>query len=418
MTFHRILSDKRDAYILGVDVGGTAIKAALYKINDSNLGEPIPLFSEDEKKNGNDASQRGMLGHLKQMKEVFSKAADKVKAINGTLVGVGVGMPGRFNDKGFIFKNTCTQLDEPDDKMYGIEFKKAYKDALHDVCKSAYLSLEVANDADMMIQGMIQSLHHGEAFATDQNGNALPLDQTSQIGLFGIGTGVGHTIVIHNVANGNHHIEHVTDGHASKLLIDVDPKDIEIIEQIKAQGVEVQESGGKFRAEDLFKEGTIKAIAGINHAMDADFQNPRHDKAVRFAGKYMARTIEAIASGNNEDINPEQGWSDEAKRLAAQTQIYLVGGRPAKGYLDDNGVEDIERGQLGKHIIQYAVEELSKRADAYRASGDNAFADKLSAIKLAQYVGPEIAEKASAAAALQTYLEHEANRAINRAAFR
>ena len=60
----------------------------------------------------------------------------------------------------------------------------------------------------------------------------------------------------------------------------------------------------------------------------------------------MARTIALIKSGESEDVEPANGWTNEEKQEAAKTSHYFIGGGMGSS-------------SLGQHIIEYAAKELN-----------------------------------------------------------
>ena len=233
--------------------------------------------------------------------------------------------------------------------------KEHYQEALAMVSdRSAALPIIVGNDANAMLAGMLESLLKSGGIVTDSKGRVLKL-YGKTIAVFGIGTGIGHAIVHLNIS-GEFHF--VTDGHASKLRIAVDAEDLTLLNAAKARlelqtgKEEVRLRGQALRraveaqAEDLFRGPVICALADVQSGQEIVMHNPGHLTALRFAGKYMARTIASIKTGDPHDIDPAHEWSQEDKKQAAQTHIYLIGG----GMGSSN---------LGPEIIRYAEDELS-----------------------------------------------------------
>lgn len=396
-------TDKQKDFVLGIDVGGTTIKPRLFEVQDGAIvGEGVGLIDLP--------TDKGFSKHLEQMQKIFSAAKDRAEGLGGNIIAVGVGMPGRFrNDK--ILPGTATQLDNGDDHMYekniASEYKKILPASLNDI------SISVRNDADMMLLGAIAAIKKGEAFANDQMGSPIIIDKTIPtgdigygstweprvVGLLGLGTGVGNSFIQMD-PNGTH--KFVTDGHASKLLISVDPKDIDLLAQVETGGVEVvRHTDGRVRAEDLFKDGTFNAIAGIDSAGQYDPENPKHKAAARFAGKYMARTIEAILSEQGEDINLKQGWSfSDRTTLGSRLSGVIISGGLGQGYLQKDGRIDTQRSAPGRDIIEAASTELIQRSHWLGDNGQHTQAARLKQLAIAQFVSNPVAAKSAAEVAL------------------
>jgi hypothetical protein len=383
-------------FVLGVDVGGTSIKTKMYEIVDNKLSDAsINLFEQAP------TSEKGLDAHVNQMQGIFQDAAVAAKDQDGKLVAIGVGTPGRYKE-GVIKPGTSPNFGKAFD---GVNLRQKYNKAM-----AGYLpggaSLEVHNDADMMMAGVLNALRSGEATATDQDGGKVRFDnlKRDQVALFGIGTGIGHSIVRLD-RQGN--ATAVTDGHASKLLLEVDEADKETMKQVETwlkqnrPDIEVpvhyaNDGSGRIWAEDLFKDPTFCAIANVQSGKDADMSNKEHRKAAAFIGKYMARTIAAIASGQNEDQAPEQGWSTQDKQDAAKTKTYLISGGLARGE------------EVMAEIILSAKRELEKIGNA-----NPGLDGKLHEIKIARYIPDsqvevdDAAERAAAEKALTAHLSKQ-----------
>jgi hypothetical protein len=388
-------------FVLGVDVGGTSIKSKLYEIVDGKIaGDGVDVFAEKID------TRKGFSAHRAQVQDIFSQAAQKAVALDGALVAIGVGMPGRFRN-GQILDNTATQLDAVGDDMYHKNIQQEYERALPDYLKRQNITISVHNDADMMLTGVLKAIENGEAMALDQDGNTL--NSVAQFapkvtGLLGLGTGVGNSFMFKDTNGAS---KFVTDGHASKLLIRVDDEDLPLLSMAENNNVQVLKSeDGRVRAEDLFKDGTFNAIAGIASAKDFNPEIPVHQKAATFAGKYMARTIEAIASGESEDITG-QGWSDADKRDAAKADAYIISGGLGQGYLNEDGTKDEKKSSAGQAIIAAAVKELELRSQILAQQGNTDLSQKLDSIQIAQFTGSTVAEKSAAETALSAYLSKQ-----------
>lgn len=116
------------------------------------------------------------------------------------------------------------------------------------------------------------------------------------------------------------------------------------------------------RAEDLLR-------APVENAMSDMLGKPDHPDSLKFVGKYMARLIAVIKSGESQDIEPANGWTDQDKADAAKTSLYLIGGAIASK-------------PAGAEIMRYAAEELKNLG--------------ITDIKLTRYTGENVAARAAA----------------------
>lgn len=410
----------RKQYVLGMDIGGQSIRAQLFlREGDSvsTVGQDArppemltnvlqedgsPIFKENGDPEQKIVTKKGRDNLTGQMWEVVEHAYYLAQTQGGTLEAVGIGMPGRFDKRGMIKAGTASNLENrelDDDQLLSQfvplrEFTKVLKNT-----PAKDVAMVVDNDGDAMLSGIVEHLKHckSQDLPKDQEGAVFRPDALrDQTALFGIGTGVGHAIV----KMVKEHPQFITDGHASKLLIEVDEADKPLLEKAKTYLAKhepnhqiIATADGRVQAECLFNDCTIRAIAGVAHAsrMDSD-GSALHKDALEFAGKYMARTIAAIASGQNEDINPENGWSAEDKAAAANTKNYIIGG-------------GLGSSALGGEIIYAAKQELKKIADTQ--SGE--LAAKLNALRIVRYTGPDVAERAAAIMGLEALSNKEAS---------
>lgn len=352
--------NQKTNFILGIDIGGGHISAALYRSDENR--------SIDKKNewNINIVPEKGLDNHINQIVDIISQAEQKAKNQDGILCGVGIASPGRFTKDGKIKSGTNTNLGNTPDEFDNIHLKEKYKEALGSYENLANLPLSVRNDGDVMLLGIIDSM---TSLSNKEFKKSFPVSkkeffQKPQIGSLTIGTGVGNAFYRFH--------RFVTDGHASKILLEIDDVDlnlffktIEIIEnKTKKQEVFFKKItctpdidqpdidhnkityDTSIRVEDLFRGPIINALANVEHGKDIDPNNTNHQKALEFAGKYIARLIQKIKTGKSEDINKENGWTDIEKNQAAKTSAYVIGG----------GVGCSET--LGPKIIEYTYKEL------------------------------------------------------------
>lgn len=423
-------------FVLGIDVGGTTIKYQLFENQNGTLVEDDGFKSVKN-------THTGVNEHTSQIANVIL-AATRYAVANGGIVDlVGVGSPGRFDEHGRIKPQTNTNMEKdgstdfdnlnlgkeyidgvkrllefvkatPTERLINAEEQRKTPRFAQEVPSNIELTREiidasnknlqqlitnksivVKNDANAMLSGMVGELlaEHRQANLVNSEGYHIhPTDfKKTQFALLGLGTGVGHAI---GEIDENGTLNFITDGHASKLMIKVDEEDRPQLEKAKKYIAEhnpahqIIEKDGMVRAEDLFKAPMVNGMAGLENGKDMDAaENDEHKAALAFAGKYMARTIAAIASGENEDITG-QGWDEKAKAQAANTTLYILGGTLG---MSDDGIK----------IQGYAVKELEKLTEEAHDQGDTAFADKLENIQIAQYKGPVVASKGAAEMALQ-----------------
>lgn len=363
--------------IAGVDVGGQSIKVRYFELGEND--ELKQIGDEVVHK----PSVLGASRHALQMATIIEDADYFARKQGARLVSVGIATPGRFDKNGIVKPGTNPNLSLPDDSFDGAHPLRLYRQALlarqskyeaQDAKKNIQRVLDsvplvVANDGNAMLAGMLAHMLSGDPkyLCSDQDGGAITPATLNgrRVGMFGIGTGIGHAIA--DVRDGNFNF--VTDGHASKLWVEVDEQDRPMLTKAKAFNPELeiieQGSYARVRAEDLFRDPVINAMAGVTSgkAMKADpsdrSYNHDHAAALQFAGKYMARTIAVIESGKGEDLVKANEWSPEDKEAASKTSMYLIGGgvgrtadggrivEAAKKELRALGIHDIKLVRVG-----------------------------------------------------------------------
>jgi len=334
---HPVRSNKK--YVLGIDIGGTGIKAKLFEVSGSNL----PSVSGWE---SNQNTNKGLDEHVRQITAVVREANKYIREQGAALVGIGIASPGRFDEFGHIKPGTNTNLELTKGEFDSVNLKEEYSRAISDSF-AALPPLYVCNDGNAMLAGMMDAIRTQTAEGlVDQNGKDVTKFGLAKqhVALFGIGTGVGHAIVNMDISGNDY--KFVTDGHASKLRVKIDSQDWPMVEKamkaiVAPDKIIAFPAEHEVRAEDLFRAPVINALADGY----AEPDNAEHQAVLRFAGKYMARTIALIKSGQSQDVDSGNAWSDADKAEAAKTSVYLIGGKMGTR-------------PIGKKIIEYAAAEL------------------------------------------------------------
>lgn len=337
-------------FMLGIDVGGQTVKTGLYAVEGDNLAKQASWIDTSP-------TQKGVDAHANQMIDIIEKAIDLSKTLDGRVVGVGIASPGRFGIDGIIKPGTNPNVGRFVNEFDSIHLRGEYVRAMQ-ARNPALLAIpfNVKNDGNAMLAGMIKSIQsRSRAPMCDHTGREVKPEclNNRYIGLIGLGTGLGHAIVF---VDSDTHYRFVTDGHASKLRIATDPEDRELLkkagEALKAEsGMEelIMFDDGSVRAEDLCRSPMVNAMAGVKDGKELDIEsNPHHRKVIEMAGKYLGRIMIAIHDGHNEDIEPENGWTEEEKIAASKTSVYLFGG-------------GLGRSPLGKQLMQFAADELQRK---------------------------------------------------------
>ena len=340
--------DPSQKSILGIDIGGTKINAQLFSVINGRIAENALWKEEQPTKKGKDA-------HAQQVASLIAAANSEAALRNASLVAVGIGSPGRFNETGAIKPGTNTNLENTPGEMDNVVLVDTYRQVIAQQMGASKLKnvpIFVQNDGSAMLAGLLDAIHSKregtDGKVVDQHGKLLrPTELAGKhVALFGIGTGIGHAIA---KVQKDGSFDFVTDGHASKLRLKIDESDWPMIEKMKqnaGQDAVITFDDHTARAEDLFRGPMVNAMAGVEDGRDIHLDNPDHVAALRFAGKYMARTVALIKSGQSQDTVPANGWSERDKAEAAKTSIYLISG-------------GMGNSPLGKEMIRYAKDELN-----------------------------------------------------------
>ncbi len=362
------------SFVLGIDIGGTSVKPQLFEVKDGCIADKSCWTLERAPR-----TAKGIKPHTKQITSLIKIANKRAKEMNGKLIGVGIGSPGRFNEDGTIKPRTNSNLSQLPGEFDNVNLKQLYVDALAKCSDEELVKipLSVRNDGDIMLVGMIDAVTSEiirDGSLSDQNGNKIFKKDFAgkYVAFFGLGTGVGHAI-----AKFDEELNYtfVTDGHASKLHVNVDERDWNLIEALgRARNKQGEEPriltfpDKSVRAEDLICSPSVNALAKIEDENTISVVTHEHKCTLQFAGKYMARLIKIIASGKNEDIDPQNGWSDEYKKEAAKTSIYFIGGglgsSPMGKHLIDNTKEELAELNEKVHLLHFPKLSVAERAAA------------------------------------------------------
>lgn len=340
-------------FVLGVDIGGTTIKPALYLVGPDGLSDQ-PVWKEPVD------TQLGVEAHREQMADIIATANRRAQEMGGEIVGIGIASPGRFKD-GVIKKGTNPNMGKDSVSDFdGVNLEEEYKAALwrkdQELLK---IPMVVGNDGNAMLAGMVGDIMR-EPGDLDLRGK--------RVGVLGIGTGLGHAIADVDASG---EMKFVTDGHASKLRIKVDDQDWpmvqEAIDKMNKPGKKPEivyfEEDHSVRAEDLFRAPVLEKLTGAKSGADIRPDEPKHAAVLAFAGKYVGRLIKEIREGQGRDEQPDNAWTPEERADAAKTQVYLVGGGIGRGE------------NTGKAIIAHAEAELAASGindvQLVRIPGDN-----------------------------------------------
>lgn len=388
--------DSNANYVLGIDVGGTTLKYQLFSYEDGNL-VPVTGYEKEKKRD----TERGLEKHTDQIASIIAEVANDVSQTHGgKLAAVGIGSPGRFRDDGTIKPGTNTNMEIPELKDFdNVNLRKAYAAKLPKELQylaSKQNTLVVRNDGDAALMGIVDRIKKDAAGAlVDQHGNAFRFDSAkgNTLAYIGIGTGVGHAIMF---IDPNGTTQFKTDGHASKLWVDVPASDIAKVEQAKDRwnamhanpdekiDIVVDHEHSRVRAEDLLRFPILCGMAGVADGKELDAGITQHKDALEFAGTYMARLINVIRSGVSEDVNgPEQGWRADDKQHASRTSDYVIGG----GIMKDKPLAEILIGSVNNELVRLGAEHV--------VSGD-----KTKPIRLVSYSGDNPAIEAAAGLAV------------------
>lgn len=367
-------SSSPQRYVLGIDIGGTKIDAQLFVVADGKMADE-PIWKCEER------TVKGVSEHARQMVKIIREAERQAHYRHGELVGAGIGSPGRFDADGRIKPGSNQNLGHTPDEFDGVNLRELYGEQMKRLKVNLPAeALSVCNDGNAMLAGLLES----PGDLRNQYGDAVSA-AGRYVAVLGIGTGIGHAIARTHASGG---FDFVTDGHASALRVAVDAEDMPALLQAKTTleaqtGIEeiMMFDDGTVRAEDLFRGPVVNTLAGVSHGRALDIDNSRHAEALAFAGKYMARTIAVIKSGESQDVEPHNGWSDDDKAQAAQTSLYLVSGgmgrsvagfemiRHAATEMERLGIHDIDLVQMnGTHLAARAAATMVPLAEPTRAT--------------------------------------------------
>lgn len=97
-------------YTFGVDIGGTKIDCQLFSIENSFLAQKP---SWEIKQN----TKKGLTKHVNQIAELYALAEEQANKMQGKIIALGIGSPGRFNIIGNIKPGTSPHLGKTLDEF-------------------------------------------------------------------------------------------------------------------------------------------------------------------------------------------------------------------------------------------------------------------------------------------------------------
>jgi len=321
--FDRGLDNPRK-YILGIDIGKTKIEARVFEIKNGVL-EDSPITPVIQ------PTQKGVSAHVNQICMIITDMMTQVRNRKGVLGSVGIGFPLPFDRQGAIRPEMGSNLGTGFD---GVDIKAEYIAGLSGVMRLPAIHLGL--DSDVMLAGMLETLKNKTGKRDDISGK--------QIALFGIGTGVGYSIAKVDKSGKHHPVP--LESIISQVFLKVDDEDMALLQAARSR-LGKPACTDTVRAAGLFSGTMINALAGVSDGRDIDIVNPQHVQALRFAGKYMARLVAMIKTGEFAEAGPTGNWLYADRITASKTDIYMVGG-------------GMGRSALGAEIIKYAESELSR----------------------------------------------------------
>jgi hypothetical protein len=289
--------------LVGIDVGGTKTDIVVV---DTKTGHTLKQRKEDTKRS---------------REEHASHIANIIDSVNQeyNISGVGVGFPGKFDDRGCIYEGSAPNMGNGVE-FNGVNVSNLYKGALAN--KSIFPPIIVHNDAVVQHIGLLRG-------ALEAPTGKLLREKT--IGYIGIGTGLGGSFAF---VNKDGHIKPITDGHVHDMMITLPEKELKIINDYLQKNSKpliipkIISGVPKVMAGNICSGIAIENMTGISPIKLETDENERkkYEPIIDIVGMAIATVIANIRSGDFTKAEPTQNWPDTDKALVKDVKQYLIGG--------------------------------------------------------------------------------------------
>ena len=363
--------------VLGIDIGGTSIKWAVYSQRGDSLSQKPLEGLEGRIPTREEHAPFSLNKHVQDVAGLIAEAATQAEAQGYSIGSVGIASPGKFIDNGHGGKkiergsspNMGAEFDEVNLQEKIIQALKA---------KGRDIPLEVINDAAAQHKGILDAM-------LSREGKTALMGKT--VGYIGAGTGLGGAFATVD-KKGNTTL--ITDGHLSDVKLS--PEDIRILEGVNKiisavaddrakAGEDLDPSDrpffirdGRVRADDILSSTAIKRLTGLDakaldHPSARDSYAGRLNVLVHAAGNL----IKQVQDGDITKMHDYQNWPEADVQAAQKTGVYIMAGglfqndklgaalcKAATKYMDSIGVKDVT-------LIQSDVKQAAERAAASSA---------------------------------------------------
>ncbi|MCD8570137.1 MAG: hypothetical protein LRY76_01120 [Alphaproteobacteria bacterium] len=324
--------------VLGIDVGGTKTRWALYQGQDKALNEA-------QIAGGSTPTQRRLKDHQQDIRDIIARA-QKIAAQEGvSLTHIGIGWPAKFGADGVIMTGMAPNMGDP----LGVEFDGVdIRTFFDDICPEE-ASITVLNDAVAQHVGITRNLLVDPLFQKKLGGQT--------IGYIAPGTGLGGSFL---QIGQDLSVKVITDGHIQDMLVPLKGDGLALIEAYNVDhpdsAIPFYKEGHFIRSEDILSGMGLARLTGVDaQKLDSEAACRNHISVLLAMAQVMAAVIRGIRTGDFDKKYVDQNWSDEDKNLVKDTRIFILSGgvfqnnslrqiivEEAKKQLADEGINDIE----------------------------------------------------------------------------
>lgn len=356
--------------VLGIDIGGTSIKWAVYPLINGKMGEEAIEKGKIPTKESPTDKAVPLEKHVSDVAALIRDAGVAANKRGYSVVSTGIASPGKFIDD----ENGGKKIEPGSSPNMGAEFDNAnLQQRIEAQLKEMNIDMPIAvmNDAAAQQLGIIEALLKQEGMKEKLLGKT--------VGFMGLGTGLGGSFA---TISKEGKVEQITDGHLSDLMVKLSPADSEIVVQNNGycdsgNQFELNADNSRVKGDDMLSAKAVNRFTGLDMS---SFAKPAAASTVATYGERLAvmgHSIAQIAKQVQEgDITKQhdyQTWPEKDVDAARDTSVWLLsGGLMENANLGPKFLHDAEHhaqtlGVEGVEFLRAPVQQAAERAAAAAA---------------------------------------------------
>lgn len=366
--------------VLGIDIGGTSIKWAVYeRINGVLSEEPAVGLADSIKTKPEGAAFPTLEQHVKDVTGLVDTALAAAKQKKLNIVSAGIASPGKFIDDGKGGK----KIERGSSPNMGIEFDElnlqaAFEQGLKQ--RGIRLPITVINDASAQQMGIVEAL-------LKQEGASRFKDST--VGYIGLGTGLGGGFMTVD-RQGN--TASITDGHLSDVMIKLSDSDAATVKETNTlleelivdkckKGDEItpddtsftlNAEGNRIKGDDILSAKAVNRFTGFppRYFNDAPGIISTYADRLGVIPHSIAQLIKQVRDKDITKQHDYQNWSDADKEAASKTSVWVLSG----GMMENSVLGPFIMNQTEASLKQLGVEGITLVRNEVKQAAERAAA--------------------------------------------